>query len=199
MAVKTKRGPKKRKAKPADKPHKKKADKQNPDVEAQLDHIRKLQRVADAAIKEADEAKKTSRNKQGVANAAIKAVSEAIHETAKPGLYTDSTVKAVKKANALPPADDDSWREVKIDTLTIDGKPIKTRIIKALNAANILTLGDYIVPQLVSSKQFIGNVVFANVGVANNLPLAAAFATVPVVVMILYLLGARRVGAFESL
>ena len=62
-----------------------------------------------------------------------------------------------------------------------------------------LTLGDYITPQLVSSKQFIGNVVYANVGVANNLPLAAAFATIPVVVMIVYLLVARRLGAFEQL
>jgi len=62
-----------------------------------------------------------------------------------------------------------------------------------------LTLGDYIAPQLVSSKQFIGNVVYANVGVANNLPLAAAFATVPILVMILYLLVARRLGAFEQL
>jgi putative spermidine/putrescine transport system permease protein len=62
-----------------------------------------------------------------------------------------------------------------------------------------LTLGDYITPQLVSSTQFIGNVVYANVGVANNLPLAAAFATVPVAIMVLYLLGARRLGAFESL
>jgi putative spermidine/putrescine transport system permease protein len=62
-----------------------------------------------------------------------------------------------------------------------------------------LTLGDYITPQIVSSTQFIGNVVYTNVGVANNLPLAAAFATVPVVIMILYLLGARRAGAFESL
>jgi putative spermidine/putrescine transport system permease protein len=62
-----------------------------------------------------------------------------------------------------------------------------------------LTLGDYITPQLVSSTQFIGNVVYANVGVANNLPLAAAFATVPVVVMIVYLLVARRMGAFEAL
>ena len=62
-----------------------------------------------------------------------------------------------------------------------------------------LTLGDYITPQIVSSTQFIGNVVYTNVGVANNLPLAAAFATVPVVIMILYLLGARRMGAFESL
>ena len=62
-----------------------------------------------------------------------------------------------------------------------------------------LTLGDYITPQIVSSTQFIGNVVYTNVGVANNLPLAAAFATVPVAIMILYLLGARRLGAFESL
>jgi putative spermidine/putrescine transport system permease protein len=62
-----------------------------------------------------------------------------------------------------------------------------------------LTLGDYIAPQLVSNKQFIGNVVYANVGVANNLPLAAAFATVPVAIMIVYLLIARRLGAFENL
>jgi putative spermidine/putrescine transport system permease protein len=62
-----------------------------------------------------------------------------------------------------------------------------------------LTLGDYITPQLVSNTQFIGNVVYANVGVANNLPLAAAFATVPVAIMIVYLLIARRLGAFESL
>jgi putative spermidine/putrescine transport system permease protein len=62
-----------------------------------------------------------------------------------------------------------------------------------------LTLGDYITPQLVSSTQFIGNVVYANVGVANNLPLASAFATVPVVIMVVYLLIARRLGAFEAL
>ena len=62
-----------------------------------------------------------------------------------------------------------------------------------------LTLGDYITPTLVSSTQFIGNVVYNNVGIANNLPLAAAFATVPVAIMIVYLLVARRLGAFESL
>jgi putative spermidine/putrescine transport system permease protein len=62
-----------------------------------------------------------------------------------------------------------------------------------------LTIGDYITPSLVSSTQFIGNVVYDNVGVANNLPLAAAFATVPVMAMILYLLVARRLGAFENL
>jgi putative spermidine/putrescine transport system permease protein len=62
-----------------------------------------------------------------------------------------------------------------------------------------LTLGDYITPKLVSSTQFIANVVYDNVGVANNLPLAAAFATVPVAIMVAYLLVARRLGAFEAL
>jgi putative spermidine/putrescine transport system permease protein len=63
-----------------------------------------------------------------------------------------------------------------------------------------LTIGDFITPQIVyQGKQFIGNVVYVNVGVANNLPLAAAFATVPVVVMVGYLLIARRLGAFENL
>jgi putative spermidine/putrescine transport system permease protein len=75
--------------------------------------------------------------------------------------------------------------------------------VPALAAGSIftfsLTLGDYITPQLVSSTQFIGNVVYANVGVANNLPFAAAFATVPVLVMVVYLLLARRAGAFENL
>jgi putative spermidine/putrescine transport system permease protein len=62
-----------------------------------------------------------------------------------------------------------------------------------------LTLGDYITPRLVSSTQFIGNVVYDNVGIANNLPLASAFACVPIAIMFAYLLLARRLGAFESL
>jgi putative spermidine/putrescine transport system permease protein len=60
-----------------------------------------------------------------------------------------------------------------------------------------LTLGDYITPQLVSNNQFIGNVVYSNI--TNNLPLASAFATVPVVIMIIYLMIARKMGAFEHL
>jgi putative spermidine/putrescine transport system permease protein len=62
-----------------------------------------------------------------------------------------------------------------------------------------LTLGDYITPALVSNTQFIGNVVYANVGIANNLPLASALATIPIAVMLVYLLIARRLGAFEAL
>jgi putative spermidine/putrescine transport system permease protein len=64
-----------------------------------------------------------------------------------------------------------------------------------------LTLGDYITPVLVggASSQFIGNVVFESVGVSNNVPFAAAFATVPLAIMALYLVVARRLGAFEAL
>ncbi len=60
-----------------------------------------------------------------------------------------------------------------------------------------LTLGDYITPTLVSNNQFIGNVVYSNI--SNNLPLASAFATVPILIMVIYLLIARRLGAFEHL
>jgi len=62
-----------------------------------------------------------------------------------------------------------------------------------------LTLGDYITPQLVGNTQFIGNVIFANVGVAGNIPFAAAYAMVPVAIMAAYLLLAKRAGAFEAL
>jgi putative spermidine/putrescine transport system permease protein len=62
-----------------------------------------------------------------------------------------------------------------------------------------LTLGDFITPQLVSSTQFLGNVIYREVGVSGNLPLAAALATIPIVVMVIYLLVARRLGAFEAL
>ena len=64
-----------------------------------------------------------------------------------------------------------------------------------------LTLGDYITPILVggAGSSFIGNVVYTNVGIANNVPFAAALATVPVVIMAVYLLIAQRLGAFEAL
>jgi putative spermidine/putrescine transport system permease protein len=62
-----------------------------------------------------------------------------------------------------------------------------------------LTLGDYITPTLVSNTRFIGNVVYDFAGIAGNQPLAAAFAMVPVSVMVLYLLVARRLGAFQAL
>jgi putative spermidine/putrescine transport system permease protein len=64
-----------------------------------------------------------------------------------------------------------------------------------------LTLGDFITPTLVggAGSDFIGNVVYQSVGIANNVPFAAAFAVVPLVIMGVYLLLARRLGAFEAL
>jgi putative spermidine/putrescine transport system permease protein len=63
-----------------------------------------------------------------------------------------------------------------------------------------LSLGDYITVQIVGGKtQMIGNVVYANIGAANNLPFAAALATVPVVIMVVYLIAVRRSGALEEL
>jgi putative spermidine/putrescine transport system permease protein len=60
-----------------------------------------------------------------------------------------------------------------------------------------LTLGDYIAPGLITNEQFIGTVIYSIRGEA--LPVAAAYSFVPIVVMILYLLIARRLGAFQSL
>ena len=63
-----------------------------------------------------------------------------------------------------------------------------------------LTLGDYIIPQIVgSSRLFIGQAVYAQQGTAGNIPLAAAFTVVPIVIMGFYLWGARRMGAFDAL
>jgi putative spermidine/putrescine transport system permease protein len=75
-------------------------------------------------------------------------------------------------------------------------------VFPALVAGSIftfsLTLGDYITPDLVSDAKFIGNVIYDNSSL-GNLPLAAAYSLVPIVIMIGYLLVARRLGAFESL
>ncbi len=62
-----------------------------------------------------------------------------------------------------------------------------------------LTLGDYITPTNVGNAYFIGNAIYNYVGTASNLPLAASFAVVPVVIMAIYLTIARRLGAFEAL
>ncbi|OWZ94158.1 spermidine/putrescine ABC transporter permease [Sinorhizobium sp. LM21] len=63
-----------------------------------------------------------------------------------------------------------------------------------------LTLGDYIIPQIVgSSRLFIGQAVYAQQGTAGNIPLAAAFTVVPIVIMGAYLFVAKRMGAFDAL
>ena len=63
-----------------------------------------------------------------------------------------------------------------------------------------LTLGDYIIPQIIgNSRPFIGSTVYALQGTAGDIPLAAAFTVVPIVIMGIYLVIARRMGAFDAL
>jgi putative spermidine/putrescine transport system permease protein len=63
-----------------------------------------------------------------------------------------------------------------------------------------LSLGDYIAVQIVGGKsQLLGNLIQGNAGAANNLPLAAALAAVPIVIMVVFLLGIRRTGALDNL
>jgi putative spermidine/putrescine transport system permease protein len=63
-----------------------------------------------------------------------------------------------------------------------------------------LTLGDYIIPYIIgSSRFFIGQAVYIQQGTAGNIPLAAAFSVVPIVIMAIYLTIARRLGAFDAL
>jgi putative spermidine/putrescine transport system permease protein len=75
-------------------------------------------------------------------------------------------------------------------------------VFPALVAGSIftfsLTLGDYIVPSLVSDAKFIGNVIYDN-SALGNFPVAAAYSLVPIAIMLVYLLIARRLGAFDSL
>lgn len=63
-----------------------------------------------------------------------------------------------------------------------------------------LTLGDFIVPQLVGPPgYFIGNMVYSQQGAIGNMPMAAAFTLVPIVLIALYLAFVKRLGAFDAL
>jgi putative spermidine/putrescine transport system permease protein len=75
-------------------------------------------------------------------------------------------------------------------------------VVPSLVAGSIftfsLTLGDYIVPDLVSDAKFIGNVIYDN-STLGDFPVAAAYSILPILIVVLYLVLARRLGAFESL
>jgi putative spermidine/putrescine transport system permease protein len=60
-------------------------------------------------------------------------------------------------------------------------------------------MGDYIAVQLVSTTIFIGNAIYVNVGAAGDLPLAAALSLIPLTIILIYLVVARKLGAFEAL
>ncbi len=62
-----------------------------------------------------------------------------------------------------------------------------------------LTMGDYLTATLVGKGLFLGNAIFALTGTLNNRPLAATIAVIPIVIVAIYLILARRTGAFEAL
>jgi putative spermidine/putrescine transport system permease protein len=102
----------------------------------------------------------------------------------------------------------DSLLEAAGDLGARPGRTLRTVVLPlvfpAVVAGSIFTfslsLGDYVAVKIVGgTKQFLGNLVYDNIGAANNQPLAAAVGMVPVVVMIVYLFLSRRVGALDNL
>ena len=103
----------------------------------------------------------------------------------------------------IPPSLFDASQDLGARAVRTLGRVVVPLALPGIIAGSIftfsLTLGDYITPVLVGGpgSDFIGNVVYANVGIANNVPFAAAYAAIPLVVMVLYLAFARRLGAFD--
>jgi putative spermidine/putrescine transport system permease protein len=101
----------------------------------------------------------------------------------------------------IPPSLLEASADLGAGALTTFARVVLPLAFPAVVAGSIftfsLTLGDYIAPGLITSEQFIGTVIYSRRG--ENLPLAAAFSLVPIAVMIVYLVVARRLRAFESL
>jgi len=102
----------------------------------------------------------------------------------------------------------DSMIEASSDLGAKAGRTIRSVVVPLAFPADVagaiftfsLSLGDYIAVQIVGGKsQLIGNLIQGNAGAANNLPLAAALAAVPIVIMIVFLLAVRRTGALDNL
>jgi putative spermidine/putrescine transport system permease protein len=103
----------------------------------------------------------------------------------------------------------DSFVEASADLGAREGRTLRSVLLPlalpGIVAGSIftfsLTLGDFITPLLIggTNSSLIGNVIYNNIGTANNLPFAAALACVPIAIMIVYLLVARWVGAFEAM
>lgn len=101
-----------------------------------------------------------------------------------------------------------SYLEASADLGALPGQTFRTVVLPlampGVAAGSIftfsLTLGDYIAPQIIGpSTFFLGQVVSVQQGTAGNIPLAAAFSVVPIVIMGIYLVIAKRMGAFDAL
>jgi putative spermidine/putrescine transport system permease protein len=102
----------------------------------------------------------------------------------------------------------DSLLEASADVGARAGRTFRSVVLPLLFPAIVagsiftfsLSLGDYIAVQIVGGKsQLIGNVIYGSLLTANNLPLAGALATVPVAIMVIYLLAVKRTGALDQL
>ncbi len=101
----------------------------------------------------------------------------------------------------------DSLLEASVDLGAKTGQTLRRVVLPTIFPAVIagsiftfsLTLGDYITVRIVGGpNQMLGNVVYDNIGAANNLPFAAAVSTIPVLIMLVYLAAVRRTGALEN-
>ena len=104
----------------------------------------------------------------------------------------------------IPPSFIEASADLGAKNLTTFRKIILPLAMPGIAAGSIftfsLTLGDYIIPQVIgNSMPYIGNVVYTQQGVAGNIPFAAAFSLVPIVVIVVYLWFAKRKGAFDAL
>jgi putative spermidine/putrescine transport system permease protein len=89
-----------------------------------------------------------------------------------------------------------TWRTLRLIVLPL----LWPAIIAGSIFSFSLTLGDYITINIVGgANQMLGNLVFTNVGAANNLPLASAIALIPILIIFVYLTVVRRTGALNSL
>src|ERR1022692_3614307 len=105
----------------------------------------------------------------------------------------------------IPPSQIEASQDLGARTWRTTRSVILPLVLPGIVAGSIftfsLTLGDYITPILIggTGSNFMGNVIEQSVGIANNLPFAAAMALIPVAIMAVYLLGARALGAFKAL
>jgi putative spermidine/putrescine transport system permease protein len=104
----------------------------------------------------------------------------------------------------IPPSTLEASSDLGADPRTTLKRVILPLAMPGIAAGSIftfsLTLGDYIIPQVIGdSTNYIGQVVYKQQGVAGNIPFAAAFSLVPIVVIAVYLRLARRLGAFDAL
>jgi putative spermidine/putrescine transport system permease protein len=105
----------------------------------------------------------------------------------------------------IPPSQIEASQDLGARTWRTTRSVILPLVLPGIVAGSIftfsLTLGDYITPTLIggTNSTFMGTIIYSNIGIANNVPFAAAMAIVPIAIMACYLFAARALGAFREL